>query len=57
MSDRFAATWGVYPMLSESPMMSTFFSVEDGLTGAPGLQGHLLVTLGAPTASQLYTLA
>jgi hypothetical protein len=38
-------------------MISTFFFVEEGFMGAPGLQGHFDVTLGAPAASQLYTLA
>ena len=35
-------------------MIRTFFSVDEGLRGAPGLQGHLEVTLGPPGASQLY---
>ena len=36
-----AATNGVYPMDTLSPMISTFFSVTDAGRGGPGLQTHL----------------
>ena len=34
------ATVGVYPMLTLSPMMSTFLSVVEASNGGPGLQTH-----------------
>ena len=34
-------------------MTSTFFSVVEGSAGVPGLQGHLLMTVGAEALVQL----
>ena len=53
-SDKFAATWGIMPKESESPIHSTFFFVADRGSGGPLLHVARLMVTPPSAAVQLY---